>query len=301
MFHQTQRTLNVFLRDTNTYPSATLAFDYSIYDLGVVTTGACKVSSVSSLSGYTKIGDLTKQDNPTSGIEAKLNSEFAVTTAGNHGYYLYSPSRGLGLQIYIEIQTVNGAGTYDDTKRTLSFFNTTHSVFSNGGADNNAGNNHYIDTTAPTISSISASTSGCHDYSSTAGYYCNAGDKITFTVAANEGEAREAVVAISFAGDSKTIAISQAAKPAEGGSEPVTVSLTMADLGYANQTSVKDKEIKVDDNVTLVFKQGSAGTPPTYYTSGEAIRMYQNGATLDVTANGKTITAVKFTFASNMN
>ena len=181
LFHQTQRTLNVFLRDTNTYPSATLAFDYSIYDLGVVTTGACKVSSVSSLSGYTKIGDLTKQSTPTSGVEAKLNSEFAVTTAGNHGYYLYSPSRGLGLQIYIEIQTVNGAGTYDDTKRTLSFFNTTHSVFSNGGADNNAGNNHYIDTTAPTISSISASTSGCHDYSSTAGYYCNAGDKITFT------------------------------------------------------------------------------------------------------------------------
>ncbi|MBR3846274.1 MAG: hypothetical protein IKM37_01780 [Alistipes sp.] len=128
-----------------------------------------------------------------------------------------------------------------------------------------------------------------------------AGNVVTVTAAANEGEAREAVVTISFAGDSKTVAISQAAKPAEGGSEPVTVSLTMADLGYANQTSVKDQEIKVDDNVTLVFKPGSAGTPPTYYTSGEAIRMYQNGATLDVTANGKTITAVKFTFASNMN
>ncbi len=128
-----------------------------------------------------------------------------------------------------------------------------------------------------------------------------AGNVVTVTAAANEGEAREAVVTISFAGDSKTVAISQAAKPAEGGSEPVTVSLTMADLGYANQTSVNGKEIKVDDNVTLVFKQGSAGTAPTYYTSGEAIRMYQNGATLDVTANGKTITAVKFTFASNMN
>lgn len=205
LFHQTQRTLNVFLRDTNTYPSATLAFDYSIYDLGVITTGACKVSSVSSLSGYDKIGDLVKHSTPTSGVEAKLNSEFAVTTAGNHGYYLYSPSRGIGLQIYIEIQTVNGAGTYDETKRTLSFFKTTHSVFSNGGADNNAGNNHYIDTTAPTISSISASTSGCHDYSSTAGYYCNAGDKITFTVNFSEPVYGSALT-LALNGGSLTIA-----------------------------------------------------------------------------------------------
>ncbi|MBR7168818.1 MAG: hypothetical protein IKD17_00095, partial [Alistipes sp.] len=102
-----------------------------------------------------------------------------------------------------------------------------------------------------------------------------------------------------FAGDSKTVAISQAAKPAEGGSEPVTVSLTMKDLGLANGATVNGKEIKVDDNVTLVFKQGGASNPPAYYDSGEAIRMYQNGATLDVSAGGKTITSIKLTFAQN--
>lgn len=45
-----------------------------------------------------------------------------------------------------------------------------------------------------------------------------AGNVVTVTVAANEvEEARNAVVTISFAGVSKTVAISQAAKPAEGG------------------------------------------------------------------------------------
>ncbi len=128
-----------------------------------------------------------------------------------------------------------------------------------------------------------------------------AGNVVTITAVANEGDAREAEVTISFAGDSKTVTVKQGAKPAEGESEPVTVSLTMADLGLANAASVNNKEIKVGDDVVLVFKQGKAGTAPAYYTSGESIRMYQNGATLDVTANGKTITAVKFTFANNMN
>ena len=36
-----------------------------------------------------------------------------------------------------------------------------------------------------------------------------------------------------------------------------------------------------------------------YYTSGEAIRMYQNGAKLEVSVPGKTIVAIEFTFASN--
>lgn len=75
-------------------------------------------------------------------------------------------------------------------------------------------------------------------------------------------------------------------------------SATFSTMGYENAESVDGVEIALDENVTIIFRQGAAGTPPAYYTSGSAIRMYQNGATLDVTANGKTITAIELSFAN---
>ncbi len=72
------------------------------------------------------------------------------------------------------------------------------------------------------------------------------------------------------------------------------------DLGIANGVSVDGQTIKIDDNVSMVFAKGNANNAPAYYDSGMAIRMYQNGATLDVTAaNGKTIVGIEFTFADN--
>ena len=91
----------------------------------------------------------------------------------------------------------------------------------------------------------------------------------------------------------------------EGGGDPVTppsgestvAKLVMNTLGLANATSVDGKEIKVDENITLVFRKGSASTAPAYYDASQGIRMYQNGATLDVkAASGKTISSIKFTF-----
>lgn len=76
-------------------------------------------------------------------------------------------------------------------------------------------------------------------------------------------------------------------------------SAVFADMGYANAEVVADIPIEIDENVTLVFSQGTAGTPPAYYNSGSAIRMYQNGATLEVSANGKTITSIELTLAQN--
>jgi hypothetical protein len=71
----------------------------------------------------------------------------------------------------------------------------------------------------------------------------------------------------------------------------------MNTLGLANAENVDGKEIKVDDKITLVFKKAASGTAPAYYDASNGIRMYQNGATLDVTAaSGKTITSIKFTF-----
>ena len=94
----------------------------------------------------------------------------------------------------------------------------------------------------------------------------------------------------------------------DGGEEPETpptppsgdatvAKLVMNTLGLANAAVVDGKEIKVDDNITLVFKKAASGTAPAYYDASNGIRMYQNGATLDVTAaSGKTITSIKFTF-----
>lgn len=78
-----------------------------------------------------------------------------------------------------------------------------------------------------------------------------------------------------------------------------TVQLTISSLGFANAQSVDGQTINIDDNVSMVFRQGTSANAPAYYTSGEAIRMYQNGATLDVTAEGKTITSIELTFASD--
>lgn len=85
----------------------------------------------------------------------------------------------------------------------------------------------------------------------------------------------------------------------EGEVDGTVASMTFSEQGYANSESVDGKEIKLDDNVTIVFAQGNASTAPAYYDSGSAIRMYQNGATLDVKAAGKTITSIELTFANN--
>ena len=76
-------------------------------------------------------------------------------------------------------------------------------------------------------------------------------------------------------------------------------TITFANAGYANQESVDGKTITVDENVSLVFSQGGASNAPVYYDNGYAIRMYQNGALLDVDANGKTIKSIELTFANN--
>ena len=76
-------------------------------------------------------------------------------------------------------------------------------------------------------------------------------------------------------------------------------TITFVDLGLANATSVNGQTISLDENVSVVFSQGNANNEPAYYNDGMAIRMYQNGALLDVDANGKTIKSIELTFANN--
>lgn len=79
----------------------------------------------------------------------------------------------------------------------------------------------------------------------------------------------------------------------------VEASIVFASAGYENAESVDGVSIALDNNVRVVFSQGGANNAPAYYTSGEAIRMYQNGTSLDVTANGKSIKSIELTFANN--
>lgn len=77
-----------------------------------------------------------------------------------------------------------------------------------------------------------------------------------------------------------------------------TVEAVMADLGYANAALVES--ITLDENVTITFEKGGASTAPTYYDSGSAVRLYQNGAIMTVDANSRTISSIEITFANNM-
>jgi hypothetical protein len=82
-----------------------------------------------------------------------------------------------------------------------------------------------------------------------------------------------------------------------GGGTEVSASAVMAEQGWANSAAVK--EVSLDDNVVVKFAQGKASNPPAYYTSGEAVRLYQNGATMTVSANGKTIKSMEIKFAQS--
>lgn len=81
--------------------------------------------------------------------------------------------------------------------------------------------------------------------------------------------------------------------------EGTTVTATFNQMGFTNAQTVDGVDIKIDDNVTIKFSKANSSTAPAYYDNSNGIRMYQNGATLDVTANGKTITNIEFVFDYN--
>ena len=120
---------------------------------------------------------------------------------------------------------------------------------------------------------------------------------ITITAAENTStESVNGVVTVTCGALKQEITLTQAGASVGGGTE-VAVEKTMASFGWANAATVK--EAKLDDNVTVTFAQGKASNAPAYYTSGEAVRLYQNGATMHISAGGKTIKAIEIKFADN--
>lgn len=82
-----------------------------------------------------------------------------------------------------------------------------------------------------------------------------------------------------------------------GDGTEVIEEATMKSFGWSNAYRI-DAPFKLGDNVTITVSQGGASTAPTYYSEGGALRLYQNGATMKVTANGKTIKSIEITFAN---
>ena len=84
--------------------------------------------------------------------------------------------------------------------------------------------------------------------------------------------------------------------PADG----YNAKIVFSEMGYANAQPLDGQEIKIDDNVSVICRKGSASTAPAYYESGSAVRLYQNGATMEIkAAEGKTIKAIELTFANS--
>ena len=140
-------------------------------------------------------------------------------------------------------------------------------------------------------SEISVASSNSHFTAS----YANG----SLTIAAGENTTADSIsgnITVTSGTLEKVITVSQSGVSVGGGTETVA-EVVMSTLGYENAAVVS--EIKVDDNVTLKFAKATANNDPAYYTTGEAIRLYQNGATMNVAAGGKTIKSIEIQFASN--
>ena len=117
------------------------------------------------------------------------------------------------------------------------------------------------------------------------------------TISAKENTTTEVIngkITVESGALKQVITVAQNGVSVGGGTE-VEAAAVMADQGWANGTAVS--EVKLDNNVKVVFDQGSAANAPAYYTTGNAVRLYQNGATMTVSANGKTIKSMEITFA----
>ena len=78
-------------------------------------------------------------------------------------------------------------------------------------------------------------------------------------------------------------------------------SLTWSDLGLDNQTSVDGTAYTIGTNFKVTCAKNGAGTAPTYYTTGTAVRCYatkltNNGNTITVATEAENIYISKVTF-----
>ena len=75
-----------------------------------------------------------------------------------------------------------------------------------------------------------------------------------------------------------------------------TVAFDATKQNYANQQKITN--VTIANGIQATFNQGNGGTPPAYYTSGTAIRLYAKG-TLTIESTVGKITKVVFGFGSS--
>ena len=80
-----------------------------------------------------------------------------------------------------------------------------------------------------------------------------------------------------------------------GGSVTQTAYIAFADQGFANGQSVDGLTIDLDENVAVVFEQGTGSSTPKYYTTSASVRCYA-GNDFVVSATSGQITSIVLTF-----
>ena len=141
---------------------------------------------------------------------------------------------------------------------------------------------------------LTASVVASSDNDQFAVSYANNG---TLTISAKENTTTEVIngkITVESGALKQVITVAQNGVSVGGGTE-VTAAAVMEEQGWANAAAVE--KVKLDDNVVIKFDQGKASNAPAYYDTGKAVRLYQNGATMTVSANGKTIKSMEITFA----
>ena len=76
-------------------------------------------------------------------------------------------------------------------------------------------------------------------------------------------------------------------------------SLTFSSLGYADQTDVTTSPIAICTDISVTFNTALGDNAPKYYTSGTAIRVYQNNTFVVATTGSDPITSIYITFGSS--
>ena len=80
-----------------------------------------------------------------------------------------------------------------------------------------------------------------------------------------------------------------------GGSVSQTANIAFADQGFTNGQSVDGQIIGIDDNVTVVFGQGTGSSTPKYYTTSASVRCYA-GNDFVVSSTAGLITSIVLTY-----
>ena len=133
------------------------------------------------------------------------------------------------------------------------------------------------------------------------------GDKISFTVTANDGYK---VASVTLNGTAITADADGTYTATVNGNTTIkveivedsvvvpttnTVSVTFSEMGYSDSQSITT--VNMDEYITITFDQGGNNNGPKYYSSGTAIRVYAKN-TFTVSANGKVIKSITITFGS---